>query len=97
MSYFNNQVRLYLTSSSSGTTYTTTAASKWVRVDNSFIENSWLEPIYYTLSDNGGFATTGATITVNVQTQAANTSGAYGRFGINLWGETTIIYVNEYV
>jgi hypothetical protein len=79
-----------------GTQQITMAPSSWIRVDNSFFEISNMKEIYFSLTDNGSFLTTGQTMTVYVQVQGATTNGSYNRFGLNIWGETTVITINEY-
>jgi hypothetical protein len=94
-SYFPVLGRITITSSASGTTYTTPETRSWIRSDNGFFELTNTKLIYYTFSDTG--FTTGSTITINVQVQATFGTGSAGRFGVNLWSETSIVYVNEYV
>ena len=96
-SYSATTGRLQITSSSSGSTNTTDETRSWFRTDNGFSEITNTKRIVYTLSDSGSFATTGATITVYVQVKGDNNTGTVNRYGINLWGERSFVYVNEYV
>ena len=79
-----------------GSQQITSAPISWVRVDNSFFEITNMKEIYFTLTDNGSFLTTGQTMTVYVQVSGQSTLGTTPRFGLNLWAETTVITINEY-
>ena len=95
MSHFSVTPRIVL-QNPGGSQQITMAPVSWVRVDYTFFEITNMKKIYFTLTDNGSFLTTGQTMTVYVQVQAFNNSGTTPRFGLNLWGETTVITINEY-
>ena len=95
MSHFQVTPRIVL-QNPGGSQQITSAPVSWVRIDNSFFEITNMKEIYFTLTDGGTFLTTGQTMTVYVQVSSQNNSGATGRFGLNLWGETTVITINEY-
>ena len=95
MSHFSVTPRIVL-QNPGGSQQITMAPVSWVRVDYTFFEITNMKKIYFTLTDNGSFLTTGQTMTVYVQVQAFNNSGTTPRFGLNLWVETTVITINEY-
>ena len=95
MSHYQITPRIIL-QNPSGSQQITSAPISWIRIDNSFFEISDMKEIYFTLTDNGSFLTTGQTMTVYVQVSAQSNLGTASRFGLNLWGETTVITINEY-
>lgn len=95
LSYFQVTPRIVL-QNPGGSQQITMAPVSWARVDNTFFEITNMKEIYFTLTDNGSFLTTGQTMTVYVQVSGQNTTGTFSRFGLNLWSESTVITINEY-
>jgi hypothetical protein len=93
---YNQTVSRIILQNPSGSQQITMAPISWFRTDNGFSEVTNMKEIYFTLTDNGSFLTTGQTMTIYVQVQGTNNTGTVNRFGLNLWAETTVITINEY-